>query len=138
MDTPSTTRSRPLALVAAAILIFPLGACHSSQLGVHAPSDAAASPRGVSLTVTNDNYDDVRVYAVVGATLYPLGSVGSTSTRTFRIPTPIMGISGAVRLVADPLGLAEPFTSDWVVAAPGERIEWRLAANLKLSSFWVR
>ena len=88
--------------------------------------------------VDNDNYDDMRVYVVVGSTLYSLGSVRSGETRTFLVPKPIFGNSGEVRLRAKPLGSQDSYTSEWIAAGPGERVELKLASILKFSSFAVR
>lgn len=125
-------------LIAMAALLLPLGACSSSHLGAHALLDAPATPRGISVSVSNENYYDMRVYAVVGTTLYPVGSVRSAETRTFSVPTPIFGGSSEVRLRAVPLGSQDSYTSEWIAAGPGDRVEWKLASILKLSTFQVR
>lgn len=58
--------------------------------------------------------------------------------RTFAVPTSQLGHQGAIRLMADPLGSTQTFTSDWVPVAPGDHVEWTLEANLKLSRVSVR
>lgn len=117
---------------------LPLGACMSSQLGANVPSSDVATPRGILLTVENQHPQDIRVYLIRGETPIPLGSVRTLERRTFAVSTAILGHSGAVRLIADPLGSTQRHASVPIPAAAGDRVEWRLESNLKLSSFTVR
>ena len=124
--------------LALAATLLPLGACSSSHLGAKALLDTSDTPRGIPITVDNANYYDMRVYVVSGSTPYPLGSVRSSEVRTFVVPKPVFGVHGAVRLRAELLGSGETFTSEWISAGPGDRVEWKLASAIRLSTFAVR
>lgn len=137
MRLSPASRLRP-GHILAALLLLPLGACSSSHLGAKALLDNAVAPGGIPITVDNANYHDMRIYALLGSTAYPLGTVRSAETRTFVVPGPILGVSGAVQLRAELLGSRESFTSPWISAGPDDRVEWRLASAIKLSTFAVR
>ena len=132
--TGSRALGRLLALLV--ILGFPLGACSSSQSGAYKPLDGQA-PGGAVLTVTNGHVQDMRIYLLRGATRIPLGSVSSAEHRTFALPTSMIGHMGEIRLMADPLGDRSTYESGVIPVGPGDRVEWRLAPSLSLSSYWV-
>lgn len=135
MDVESSRRVAGTLLLVLSSL--PLGACSSSQLGTTRSSDAIA-PGGALLTVDNQHVLSMRVYLIRGAVPIPLGSVDTLERRTFALPTSILGHGGAIRLMVDPLGSRRTFTSGWIQAGPGDHVEWKLAASLELSSFFVR
>jgi len=123
-----------------AVMLFsslPLGACTSSQLGAYKPLDSP-TPGGALITVENHHVLDMRVYLIRGSTPIPLGSVGTLERRTFVVPSSEFGHNGAVRLMADPLGSTQTFTSELVSAVPGDHVQWTLESNLKLSRLSVR
>lgn len=127
----------PLAAALVLTLSLPLGACMSSQLGADRPLDSP-TPGGALVTVENRHVLDMRVYLIRGSTPIPLGSVSTLERRTFVVPSSLLGHSGTLRLMADPLGSTATFTSDWIPAAPGDWVEWKLEPNLRLSHFSVR
>ena len=109
----------------------------SSRLWADGAQDGPA-PRGALLTVENQHVQDMRVYLVRGSTPIALGSVSTMERRTFTIPTSVLGNSGSIRLMADPLGSRGTFTSDFIPANPGDHVRWTLAPSLALSRFTVR
>lgn len=136
--TRTTTRTRLLPMLFLSTALLPLGACMSSRLGAHVPRSDVPTPGGILLTVENQHPQDIRVYLIRGETPIPLGSVRTLERRAFAVSTAILGHGGTVRLMADPLGSTQRYASVPIPAAPGDRVEWRLESNLKLSSFRVR
>ena len=120
-----------------ALMSFPLSACTSSHLGAVRPGGQAA-PAGALITVENHNTSAMRVYLLRGTTRVPLGSVDTLERRTFAVPTSVLGHSGMVRLLADPLGSRETFGTEDIAAGPGDLLTWKLAPFLSYSSFTVR
>jgi hypothetical protein len=99
---------------------------------------APSGAESLMVEVYNDHVMDMRVYLVRGGTPIPLGSVGSAERRVFRISSAELGHTGYIRLMADPLGSRETYTSDVIQVVAGQRVEWRLAHALALSSVTVR
>jgi hypothetical protein len=93
---------------------------------------------GITVEVVDDHVLDMRVYLVRGVTPIPLGSVGSGERRVFRVSAAELGQSGAIQLMADPLGSQDRFVTEPIQVAPGQRVAWRLAHRLSLSSVTVR
>jgi len=88
------------------------------------------------VTVQNDNWLDVVVYAVNGSSKFRLGSVGGISNGTFRL-TAGLSPTGSVRLLVDPIGAPAGYLSDAITVAPGQRIELRVGSPLNMSTVAV-
>jgi hypothetical protein len=80
----------------------------------------------------------MRVCLVRGSTPITLGSVGTMERRTFALSTALLGHSGTIRLMADPLGSRQTFTSELIPAVAGDHVRWTLAPSLALSRFSIR
>lgn len=123
-----------LALATAALVA---GGC-ASGTGTMQSHDAAAADGRTMIRVNNHNWSDMTVYLVRNGAKLRLGSVSSLDTRTFEVPTHLLISTGAVHLIADPIGSTRLFASPPVLIAPGQRAEWRLENSLAMSSFWIR
>ena len=134
---PSKLRLRLAGVLLVTTTALPLGACTPSRAGPSGPFDTPA-PGGALITVDNQNAQSMRVYLVRGGTPILLGSVDTLERRTFSVPTSMLGHSGTLRLAVHALGSTSTFLSPLIPAAPGDLVEWRLAHELRLSSFAVR
>jgi hypothetical protein len=128
-------RTIPLhsAVLGAAML---LSACASG--GKRSVSNDLES-KSVSLTVTNQNWLDVNIFAVRGGSRYRLGAVGGNSSATLRIPAGAM-VRGEVQLMADPIGSNDVYVTDLISIAPDEQLQLTVAPRMRMSSYavWVR
>jgi len=97
-----------------------------------------ANAEGLTVEVADDHVLDMRVYLVRGVTPIPLGAVGSGEHRVFHVSAAELGQSGEIRLMADPLGSQDRFVTEPIQISPGQRVVWRLAHRLSLSSVTVR
>lgn len=121
------------AVLGAAML---LSACASgAKQGVS--SNLESKP--ISLTVTNQNWLDVDIFAVRGGSRYRLGAVGGNSSATLRIPAAAM-VRGEVQLMADPIGSNDVYMTEVISIAPDEQLQLTVAPRMRMSSYavWVR
>jgi len=90
-----------------------------------------------TVTVSNDNWLDVAVYVVHGTSRFRIGTVGSTTSRTFKLPKE--GENGAtpLQIMADPIGATRRYITDPVTLAPGQRLEVKVGSQISLSSFAI-
>jgi hypothetical protein len=91
----------------------------------------------MALYVTNDNWNDVRIYLVREGTSVPqrLGSVEAFSTRVIRLrPQPI----GWTQLKIVPLGSTSAFTTAPVNVGPGDAMELTVQNHLQHSFLITR
>ncbi len=128
-------RVAAVGLIATATL---LTACASAN----APSPferVSPEAEGLGITVVNDHVMDMRIYLLRGTVPIPVGSVGSAERRDFRLSPSELGHMGDIRLMAEPVGgLEQPYLSEVIQVAPGQRLEWHLAHRLSLSSVTIR
>lgn len=104
--------------------------------GGGAEEEAEPEPLEVVVVVENRNWQDVTVYALRGGARVRLGTVTSMQTARFVLSTE-MTRSTQFRLMADPVGSSQTFTSDPVRVEPGDQVQWRLANDLVQSAIFV-
>ncbi len=132
-----SSRTKPRMLLLAVIAVLGTTACASAagQAGSSEQSRPVPRAKPVLLTVTNQNFADVDVYAFIGDTPERLTMVRSMNT--VRIPLPLNAtVNGNVQLVVDPIGGFNNFTTDPITVNPGETIKLTVAPALTMSN-WV-
>lgn len=90
----------------------------------------------VLLTVTNQNWLDVDVFAIRGSTRYRLGTVGGNSSATLRIPSTLIA-RGELQLMADPIGSSDVYVSDVIPVAPDQSLQLTVAPRMRMSTYAV-
>ncbi len=91
----------------------------------------------VLLKVENRVFLDVVIYSEVSGSRVRLGSVSSGFIGTFKIPRQHQ-LSSSLRLVADPIGSRQTYTSEPISAMPGTEIRWTVHENagVRALSIW--
>lgn len=117
--------------IAAAAVAFTLGACApaAQQSGSNTPA-----PNRTTLTVENNNFQDVTVYLIGGSTRTRLGTVTSMKQEEFRIPQTLA--SGVADLVIEavPFGNGETYRSPTFQITPGSQVSLRVGQQMLLSN----
>lgn len=108
---------RLAAILAGIILIVSLG-CHSAK-----PNTGAAPDAGATLTVENQGFTDMTIYAVSGTTgRVRLGLVVGNTTQRVPIPNYLVQSGGTLRFIADPVGGTRAPISDELLVSPGDNV----------------
>ncbi len=89
------------------------------------------------VVIDNDNFLDMRIYAVSGGRRHQLGTVTGFTQETFVLPSWVLVANAPLRLVALPVGTGRTYSSPEVTVDPGDLVEWQLRNNLLLSSISV-
>jgi hypothetical protein len=127
-----TIRVRGVMGVALASVIA--GACVSGTGG--AGDREVRREAGIIVEVTNQNWQDITVYAVSSGTRRRLGTVVSTSTETFALPR-TMVTGGTIQLVAAPVRSGRNYRTGIIMVNAGDRIVWSVENSLSLSTYVV-
>lgn len=90
---------------------------------------------GEVVRVTNHNWSDVVVYLEVSGARHRLGLVPTARTAVFRISSAGRAASSNVRLVVDPVGEVNPFTTDAIPWMRGQDISLSVQSLLSTSYF---
>jgi len=96
-------------------------------------SDAAVT-RDIRVTVVNNNWADVRVYAVSSSYTVRLGTVSALGRSTFKLPRALPAYTGDFQLVVRPIGQRGVHYSQPILASAGDTIEFTVQNHLGLSS----
>lgn len=117
------------------------GSVSSACTGSHTPDDPAAEPaadRGMILFVDNHNFLDVRVFLLTDGDRLKIGTVPSLSKRVFRVTEADLGGALELRLLADPIGSRDSFSTQAIPVQPGAIIEWQVEKDIRFSSILLR
>lgn len=99
---------------------------------------AAVQPdRQTTVEVNNRNWQQVVVYLEVDGMRHRLGTVSTGHTQRFAMPRSAVLASGSVRLLADPIGSDEVFTTERIPIRRGQAIELTVQNHLRISSYAV-
>ena len=93
-------------------------------------------PERTAVTVRNDNWLDVTVFAVRGGARTRLGFVTGMGRGTFPVPSDFVP-DGVLQLMVDPVGSSATYVTDRIVVSSGQRVELTVATVLRMSSFAV-
>lgn len=96
------------------------------------PGVEAAPEAWTTVEVTNNNWSDVKVYALRGASKFRLGSVNSFSTQRLRVPA-VAVATNELRLRVEIIGSRAAYTTEPFLIGSGATISWVINAHLPLS-----
>jgi hypothetical protein len=112
--------SRPAVSLAAALVAFlALAGCRSTREGAPPPEARAES----FVRVDNRSMLDMTVYVLRGGERRRLGLVNALSSQMLTIPSVVIGGSGVVRFLADPIGANRTPVSEEIVVRHGDVVQ---------------
>jgi hypothetical protein len=100
--------------------------------------EVAATPQDTFLTINNNNWSDMKVYALVGGVRFRLGTVTSMGRTRVRIPPSFLGHTSELRLALEPIGGRMGYVTEGIYVDAGTRLECTIQNNLRLSTLWIR
>jgi hypothetical protein len=98
-------------------------------------ADRNAAPK---MTVRNDNWLDVVIYAVHGTSRVRVGTVAGSSTQTFRLTSETANGATPLQILADPIGSASKYITEPVTLSRGQRLELQVGSTISISTFAIR
>ena len=120
-----------IALLVASATV-PISACSRTTQAAGDLAPAAS----IGLSVTNQNFLDMDVYAVSDGLATRLGTVNGNNTRTFALHPSLA--SRDLRIVATPIGGNGRASTGEVLVSPGQTIEFRIGSILRNSTVSIR
>lgn len=120
------------------VSVLTLSASACARNGATKGEDLSLASRSVSVVVTNNNYWDMKVYAVVGSSVpIRLGTVTGVSSARFTAH-PSLFPTGTLRLVASQLGGRDAADSGPLPVVGGESVTFTIQPNTSTSFAFVR
>jgi hypothetical protein len=110
------------------------GACATNRTSEQLLAARDAAPL---VTVRNDNWLDVVIFAVHGSSRFRVGTVAGSSTHTFRLTGDAANGSTPLQILADPIGSRSTYVTDPVTLSPGQRLELQVGSTLSISTYAV-
>jgi hypothetical protein len=117
------------------ILLIALGwGSQPSAAAAVAPTETiSAADEAITLRVVNDNWQDMRVFAVIGDRRIRLGTVTAMTTQTLKIRAAVIRPHTRLDLELVPVGSRSAGHVESIDVGPGESLEFRIANSLGLS-----
>jgi hypothetical protein len=103
----------------------------SSGCGAHRSTPASGpepSSREILVEIDNQNFSDMEIYVLRNGSRAFLGQATGLRKTTLSIKNAIRG-DGRVRLLADPIGGLQTFTTPTLLVGAGERIFWTIGSD---------
>jgi hypothetical protein len=129
---------RRVLLVVAGVTAFTAGACSPSSERRFIIGGAGETSREILVEVVNDNFLDMGIYVMEGASNFRLGDVFGKNTATFTLRLDRISPSSGLRLLADPVGSREAYLSDAVYVSPGVTVVFHVQPALGQSYVILR
>lgn len=101
-----------------------------------ADPDSPTVPVVTIARITNNNFLDVKVYAVRSGSRERIGIVRSFETQVFELPRHMLELPG-LRLHVDPVGSPQSYQTDVIPAWPGQLIELVVQERITQSHYAV-
>lgn len=137
VGSPGTRRRgrRTTAALAAALIAALLNAaCFASR---QKDENSGPAPNNeLIVSVQNNNWRDVTIYAVQNGRRVRLGTVSSHERAVLTLPAAFGG-AGSLRLLLDPIG-GNAYLTEPIALRPGDMLDLVIENNLRLSSWSVR
>lgn len=99
--------------------------------------DVAAAEERAVLIVENNNWADMTIYALRDGVRARIGQVTALSRGRFVLPQALTAGTSELRIMADPIGSSNRWTSQPILVMPGQELRFRLENNVHLSSYSV-
>ena len=122
-------------MLIAGLVVLGAACAHGGAAGNTSETEPAG--REIRLNVTNRYALPVDVYAVAAGTSYRMGTVSPGIGSHFVLRAGMVGL-GPVEFVAHPAGGEPPVRSGRLVLAPGDVVDFEIAAHLINSTATVR
>lgn len=132
-ELPSALRSRLRAVAVVFLMGFSTSSCVTGG-GDDPETELASREEGLAVTVHNQNWSTVHCYLLLDTRSVSLGQVSTNRAETFTVRSTVLGSHRSVRLLADPIGSTDSYTTEPILIEPGDRIEWTLRNPFSLSS----
>lgn len=120
------------------LLLLGLVAMVGCAPGIGSTRTPAISSRGTRLIVDNQAWYDLRIYLLQGNTRIRIGIVTGLSHTVLRIPRSIIGGTGEMRLMADPIGSRWVHTSETIIAPETGSLYWQIQNGMRVSWLTIR
>lgn len=120
-------------LAAGVALALSLGACARSRRTVERPP-----PPPVQLEIDNRALGQMRIFILHDGQSTRVGEVAGGGSQLFILPVRLLGVTGEIRLVAEPIAAFSRYVSETLIIHPGQRVVLTVQNKLDASSVAVR
>jgi hypothetical protein len=93
---------------------------------------------GFSLVLTNHHLLDVNIFLQHDGQADRIAMVNSSTSRTVVLPLYMLGQSGSIRLIAEPIGDDTRYTTDLLTVQPGQSVSLNVENPIPRSNYSIQ
>jgi hypothetical protein len=93
---------------------------------------------GFELTLNNHHWLDINVFVQHDGEASRVTTVTASSSQSLILPTWLLGESKVVRIIAEPVGETDSYTTDLLRVDPGQSVELNVESVLSRSNYSVQ
>ena len=99
---------------------------------------APAEADGFSLILNSRHLLDVNIFVQHDGQADRVATVPASSSRAIVLPTWMLGQSRLVRIIAEPIGDATSYTTDYLTIQPGQIVEVNVESSIDRSNYSIQ
>ena len=130
--------SRLTRLPACLLTVGLLSACFGPRQRLKEDSSANRVENGFELTLNNRHWLDVNVFVQHDGESSRVTLVTASSSQSLILPLWMLGDSRLVRIIAEPVGAQDSYTTDLLQVDVGQSVEVNLESTLSRSNYSIQ
>jgi hypothetical protein len=119
-------------------LVLALSACFGSRQRLGEDSNPSPLADGFELTLNNRHWLDVNVFIQHDGESSRVTLVSASSSQSLILPLWMLGDSKLVRIIAEPVGARDSYTTDLLQVDVGQSVEVNVESTLSRSNYSIQ
>jgi hypothetical protein len=115
-----------------------LGACLGPRQKLHEGDTASPVGEGFELTMNNRHWLDINVFVQHDGESSRVTMVSASSSQSLILPVWMLGESKLVRIIAEPVGAQDSYTTDLLRVDQGQSLEVNVESVLSKSNYSIQ
>jgi hypothetical protein len=134
----SVLASLPTSLHACLLTVWLLSACSGPRQRLKEDSNAYRAEDGFELTLNNRHWLDMNVFVQHDGEASRVTLVTASTSQSLILPLWMLGDSRLVRIIAEPVGAQDSYTTDLLQVDVGQSVEVNLESTLSRSNYSIQ
>ncbi len=115
-----------------------LSACFGPRQKLHEDEGPAPMADGFELTLNNHHWLDVNIFVQHDGEASRITTVTASTSQSLILPMWLLGDSKIVRIIAEPVGAQDSYSTDLMRVDPGQSVELNVESALARSNYSIQ
>jgi len=115
-----------------------LAACFGPRQKLHEEEGPTPMADGFELTLNNHHWLDVNIFVQHDGEASRVTTVTASSSQSLILPLWLLGDSKIVRIIAEPVGAQDSYSTELLRVDPGQAVELNVESSLARSNYSIQ